>query len=106
MNFSHVFFKETRISRNCSASLKYQGVMRAYRKRKILLRNVYFDGILTEEILKYQNQVYACKKHNRKVNNMKKILAIALALCMVFALCAAASAEWTPDGPVTLIVAY
>lgn len=37
---------------------------------------------------------------------MKKIFAIALALCMVFALCVTASADWAPDGPVTLIVAY
>ena len=39
---------------------------------------------------------------------MKKIFALALALCMIFALCAVtASADgWTPDGPVTMIVAY
>ena len=37
---------------------------------------------------------------------MKKILALALALIMVFALIGTASAEWAPDGPVTLIVAY
>lgn len=39
---------------------------------------------------------------------MKKTLAIALALVMVLALAAApfASAEWAPDGPVTLVVAY
>ena len=38
---------------------------------------------------------------------MKKILALALTLCMVFALCAAsASADFKPDGPVNLIVAY
>ena len=49
---------------------------------------------------------------------MKKFLALALALCMVFALCAcgesggstggkpAAAGPFAPDGPVTLIVAY
>lgn len=39
---------------------------------------------------------------------MKKILALTLALCMVFALAAAgtAYADFKPDGPVTLIVAY
>jgi len=37
---------------------------------------------------------------------MKKILALALALVMVFALAGTAAAEWAPDGPVTLIIAY
>ena len=47
---------------------------------------------------------------------MKKLLALALALCMIFALAAcggggtsaapAASGPFKPDGPVTLIVAY
>ena len=47
---------------------------------------------------------------------MKRILALALALCMIFALAAcggggtsaapAASGPFKPDGPVTLIVAY
>ena len=46
---------------------------------------------------------------------MKKIFALILALCMVFALCAcgqsssggaAPSGEFQPDGPVTLVVAY
>ena len=37
---------------------------------------------------------------------MKKILALALALVMVFALCGVAAADFTPDGPVTMIVAY
>jgi len=40
---------------------------------------------------------------------MKKTFALVLALCMVFALCAAASADdsgWKPDGPVTMIVSY
>ena len=35
---------------------------------------------------------------------MKKILA--LALCLVFALAAAASADWAPNGPVSVVVAY
>ena len=37
---------------------------------------------------------------------MKKILALALALVMVFALCGVAAADFAPDGPVTMIVAY
>ncbi|MBQ6366595.1 MAG: tripartite tricarboxylate transporter substrate binding protein [Oscillospiraceae bacterium] len=38
---------------------------------------------------------------------MKKLLATILALCMIFALTAvAASADWTPNGPVTLIIPY
>ena len=49
---------------------------------------------------------------------MKKILAIALALCMVFSLAAcggsgsssggssSSGGEWAPDGPITMIVAY
>ncbi len=37
---------------------------------------------------------------------MKKILALALVLIMVFALCATAAAEFAPNGPVTMIVAY
>lgn len=37
---------------------------------------------------------------------MKKILALALALCLVFALASTAFADWAPDGPVTMIVAY
>ena len=37
---------------------------------------------------------------------MKKILALALALIMVFALAATACAEWAPGGPVHMIVAY
>ena len=37
---------------------------------------------------------------------MKKILALALALCLVFALAAVAAADWAPDGPVSMIVAY
>ena len=39
---------------------------------------------------------------------MKKVLALALALCMIFALAAAgtAYADFKPDGPVTMIVAY
>lgn len=37
---------------------------------------------------------------------MKKILALVLALVMVFALASVACAEWAPTGPVTMIVAY
>ena len=37
---------------------------------------------------------------------MKKILALVLALVMVFALASAACADWAPNGPVTMIVAY
>ena len=39
---------------------------------------------------------------------MKKILALTLALCMIFALCTAgcAFADFKPDGPVSVIVAY
>ncbi|MCR5089973.1 MAG: tripartite tricarboxylate transporter substrate binding protein [Oscillospiraceae bacterium] len=37
---------------------------------------------------------------------MKKILSITLALVMVLALCSAACADWAPDGPVSVIVAY
>ena len=37
---------------------------------------------------------------------MKKILAMVLALVMVFALASVACAEWAPTGPVTMIVAY
>ena len=37
---------------------------------------------------------------------MKKILALALALVMVFALCGVAAADFAPDGPVTMIVSY
>ena len=39
---------------------------------------------------------------------MKKILALTLALCMIFALCASGSAfaDFKPDGPVSVIVAY
>lgn len=37
---------------------------------------------------------------------MKKILALAMALCLIFALAAAASADWAPNGPVSVIVAY
>ena len=37
---------------------------------------------------------------------MKKILALALALVMVFALAGTAAADWAPDGPVTMIVSY
>ena len=37
---------------------------------------------------------------------MKKILALALALCLIFALAATAAADWAPNGPVTMIVAY
>ena len=37
---------------------------------------------------------------------MKKILALVLVLVMVFALCGAACADWAPDGPVSMIVAY
>ena len=37
---------------------------------------------------------------------MKKILALALVLVMVLALGGSAFADWAPDGPVTMIVAY
>ena len=37
---------------------------------------------------------------------MKKILAMVLALVMVFALASFACADWAPTGPVTMIVAY
>ena len=37
---------------------------------------------------------------------MKKFLALLLALCVVFAFAATAFADFAPDGPVTLIVAY
>ena len=37
---------------------------------------------------------------------MKKILALTLILVMVFALCGTACAEFAPNGPVTMIVAY
>ena len=37
---------------------------------------------------------------------MKKILALILALVMVFALCGFAAADWAPKGPVSVIVAY
>ena len=37
---------------------------------------------------------------------MKKILALALALIMVLALVGTACADWAPDGPVSVIVAY
>ena len=37
---------------------------------------------------------------------MKKVLALALALCLVFALAAVASADWAPNGPVSVIVSY
>ena len=37
---------------------------------------------------------------------MKKILALILALCVVFAFAAVASADFAPDGPVSVIVAY
>jgi tripartite-type tricarboxylate transporter receptor subunit TctC len=37
---------------------------------------------------------------------MKKIIAIALALVLVVALCGVASADFAPNGPVTMIVAY
>ena len=37
---------------------------------------------------------------------MKKILAMALVLVMVFALAGTAAADWAPNGPVTLIIAY
>ena len=37
---------------------------------------------------------------------MKKILALALVLCMIVALSAAAYADFKPDGPVSMIVAY
>lgn len=38
---------------------------------------------------------------------MKKYLALVLALCMVFALFSiGAAADWAPDGPVTMVVAY
>ena len=37
---------------------------------------------------------------------MKKILALTLVLVMVLALCGAACAEFAPNGPVTMIVAY
>lgn len=37
---------------------------------------------------------------------MKKILALVLVLVMLFALCGAACAEWAPNGPVSMIVAY
>lgn len=37
---------------------------------------------------------------------MKKILALALVLVMVFALCSVAHADWAPNGPVSMIVAY
>ena len=37
---------------------------------------------------------------------MKKIIAIALALVLVLALCGVASADFAPNGPVSMIVAY
>ncbi len=37
---------------------------------------------------------------------MKKILALSLVLVMMFALCGVANADWAPDGPVTVVVAY
>ena len=37
---------------------------------------------------------------------MKKIFALALALCLVFALAATAAADWAPNGPVSVIVSY
>ncbi len=37
---------------------------------------------------------------------MKKIIALALCLMMVFALCGVASADFAPNGPVSMIVAY
>ena len=40
------------------------------------------------------------------MKTMKKVLALALALCLVFALAAVASADWAPNGPVSVIVSY
>ena len=37
---------------------------------------------------------------------MKKIIALALCVVMAFALCGVASADWSPEGPVTMIVSY
>ncbi len=37
---------------------------------------------------------------------MKKILALTLALIMVLGLCGVAAADWAPNGPVSVIVAY
>ena len=37
---------------------------------------------------------------------MKKIFALALVLCMIFALTASAYADFAPNGPVTMIIAY
>ena len=37
---------------------------------------------------------------------MKKVFALALVLCMIFALTASAYADFAPNGPVTMIVSY
>ena len=37
---------------------------------------------------------------------MKKVFALALVLCMIFALTASAYADFAPNGPVNMIVAY
>ena len=37
---------------------------------------------------------------------MKKVIALALCVVMAFALCGVASADWSPEGPVTMIVSY